>query len=164
KRGYEDGTFWPKELPLEPYLNEQPSAVLPRGEGNDEAGGPRAGGGASHAVSAFAGLRGVELGGQPSEWAGQVLAELAADVAKSEAPKGGGSRGIGPFLDDLPHPDRSLSFWHSNTSKRSVTLDLDASAGREILRRLIQHADVVIDGCPPGRLTSLGLGYEHLKE
>ena len=38
-------------------------------------------------------------------------------------------RHVGPFLDDIPHPERSLSFWYYNTSKRGITLNLEAADG-----------------------------------
>ena len=58
--------------------------------------------------------------------------------------------------------DRSLSFWHYNTSKRGVTLDLEADEGRALFRRLASTADVVLETFAPGYLASLGLAYDAL--
>src|SRR5262249_24074387 len=48
-------------------------------------------------------------------------------------------------------------FWHYNTSKRGITLDLATLRGRELARELIARVDVVLEGEDPGRLESLGL-------
>ena len=61
---------------------------------------------------------------------GRLLADMGADVIKIEPPGGDDARRIGPFVDDLPHRDRSLFFWFYNLNKRSLTLDLKRSARR----------------------------------
>src|SRR5439155_13221697 len=76
-------------------------------------------------MTSLAGIRVVELASEQAAWAGKLLADLGADVVVVEPPGGHHSRGYGPFLDDEPGPERSLFWWHSNTSKRSVVLDLD---------------------------------------
>jgi crotonobetainyl-CoA:carnitine CoA-transferase CaiB-like acyl-CoA transferase len=73
-------------------------------------------------------------------------------------------RSFGPFYQGEPHQDRSLFFWFYNTSKRGITLDLDKRLGPEIFQRLVAKVDVVLEAFPPGRLASLGLGYENLKQ
>ena len=90
------------------------------------------------------------------------MADLGADVIKIEPPGGQHTRSVGPFFDDIPHRERSLSFWHYNTSKRGITLNLDTPDGREIFRRLVPQADIILETYPPGYLPSLGLGYEEL--
>ena len=50
---------------------------------------------------------------------GKLMADLGADVIKIEPPGGQYTRLVGPFLDDIPHRERSLFFWHYNTSKRA---------------------------------------------
>ena len=62
----------------------------------------------------------------------------------------------------MPHPDRSLYFWHYNTGKRSVRLDVDGPEGASQLRALLATADVFIETLPPGRAVALGLDYETL--
>ncbi len=108
------------------------------------------------------GVRVVELSGAEAQFCGKLLADLGADVIKVEPPGGEATRGIGPFLADQPGADRSLSFWHYNTSKRGVTLDLEHPAGLDAFRRLVAHADVLLESRAPGTLPALGLGYETL--
>lgn len=91
------------------------------------------------------------------------LADLGADVIKIEPPGGDPSRAIGPFYHDEPHPEKSLFWFHFNTSKRSITLDIESSDGRDIIKRLIKTADVVVETFQPGYLDGLGLGYSALK-
>jgi crotonobetainyl-CoA:carnitine CoA-transferase CaiB-like acyl-CoA transferase len=74
-----------------------------------------------------------------------------------EPPGGDPMRAYPPFLDDEPGPERSLYFWHYNTSKRGVVIDLDDPAGPDALRALVADADLFIESEPPGRLEALGL-------
>jgi len=71
-------------------------------------------------------------------------------------------RGFEPFLDDEPGPERSLYWWHYNTSKLGVTLDLDDSGDAERFRKLVADADVVLECETPGRLAALGLDHPDL--
>jgi crotonobetainyl-CoA:carnitine CoA-transferase CaiB-like acyl-CoA transferase len=105
------------------------------------------------------GLRVLELADQQAEWAGKLLADMGADVVKVEPPGGAATRRIGPFADDLPDPERSLFFWHYNSSKRSVTLDLTTREGRALWLQLARDADVLIETTVPGTLERLGIGY-----
>jgi crotonobetainyl-CoA:carnitine CoA-transferase CaiB-like acyl-CoA transferase len=110
----------------------------------------------------LAGLRVLELADEKGHFCGKLMADLGADVIKIEPPGGHPTRRIGPFLDDVPHPERSLSFWHYNTSKRGLTLNLEGADGRALFRRLVATADVLLETFPPGYLPSLGLGYAEL--
>jgi benzylsuccinate CoA-transferase BbsE subunit len=83
-------------------------------------------------------------------------------VIKIEPPGGQQTRRAGPFLHDLPHPERSLSFWHYNTSKRGITMNLERREGQELFRRLARTADIVLETYPPGYLSALGLDYAAL--
>ena len=107
-------------------------------------------------------LRVLELANEKGEFCGKLMGDLGADVIKVEPPGGETTRAVGPFLNDIPHPDRSLSFWHYNTSKRGITLNLKTREGQELFRRLAESADVILETFPPGYLGSLGLGYEDL--
>ncbi len=113
-------------------------------------------------AGALGGLRVVELSNEKSAFAGKLLADMGADVILVEPPGGDPARGYGPFLDDQAGDDRSLSWWHYNTSKRSLVLDLATDAGRTTLRKLAATADVVLEAEPPGRLAALGLDYADL--
>jgi crotonobetainyl-CoA:carnitine CoA-transferase CaiB-like acyl-CoA transferase len=110
----------------------------------------------------LAGLRVLELADEKGQFCGKLMADLGADVIKIEPPGGQKTRAVGPFLDDIPHRERSLSFWHYNTSKRGITLNLDTSEGRDLFRRLIPQADIILETYPPGYMPGLGLGYEEL--
>ena len=110
----------------------------------------------------LAGLRVVELTNAIGQWCGKLMADLGADVIKVEPPGGAEERQVGPFYRDEPHPDRSLYFWHYNTSKRGITLNLNHEAGREVFRHLVDSADLLLESMPPGHLESLGLGYGSL--
>ena len=90
------------------------------------------------------------------------MADFGADVIKIEPPAGAAERRVGPFYRDVEDPDRSLYFWHYNTSKRGITLDLDQEAGREAFRRLVASADVLIEDQAPGRMAAWGLDYPDL--
>ena len=109
------------------------------------------------------GLRVLELADEKGQFCGKLLGDLGADVVKIEPPGGEPCRHVGPFLDDIPHPDRSLSFWYYNTSKRGITLNLDTAGGRVLFRRLAADSDVILETFRPGYLASLGLDYESLR-
>jgi crotonobetainyl-CoA:carnitine CoA-transferase CaiB-like acyl-CoA transferase len=81
-------------------------------------------------MTALEGVRVVELSHERGAFAGKLLADMGADVAVVEPPGGSALRRWGPFVDDVPDPERSLAWWHYNTSKRGVVLDLDAPRAR----------------------------------
>ena len=108
------------------------------------------------------GLRVLELTSEHAQFCGKLMADLGADVIKVEPPGGQETRNVGPFLEDEAHPERSLYFWHYNTSKRGVTLDLNSPNGQDIFRKLSATAGLVLESFPAGYLSDLGLGYESL--
>ncbi len=112
----------------------------------------------------LAGLRVIELAHERCAFAGKLLADAGADVVLVEPPGGAAQRYHEPFVDDRPDPERSLSWWHYNTSKRSVVLDLDTEEGRSTMTRLVATADIFIEGEAPGFLPALGLDYPDLLE
>jgi crotonobetainyl-CoA:carnitine CoA-transferase CaiB-like acyl-CoA transferase len=107
------------------------------------------------------GLRVVELAHERCAYAGKLLADAGADVRLVEPPGGCAQRDHAPFVDDRPDREGSLSFWHYNTSKRGLTLDLASARGAALARELVAHADVVLEGEDPGRLAALGLDATH---
>ncbi len=111
-------------------------------------------------MSALNGTRIVELANERVAWAGKLMGDMGADVVLVEPPGGETSRGHAPFAEDAP--EESLYFWHYNTSKRSVVLDLDHAPAREAFLALIATADVLIESEAPGRLAALGLDYADL--
>ena len=72
----------------------------------------------------LAGLRVIELCDEKGAFAGKLMADMGAEVIKVEPPSGDITRTYPPFAGDQPDPERSLWFWHYNTSKRGVTIDL----------------------------------------
>jgi crotonobetainyl-CoA:carnitine CoA-transferase CaiB-like acyl-CoA transferase len=95
---------------------------------------------------------------------GQILGDLGADVILVEPSAGVRARRIGPFVDDLTEINRSLNFWSLNRNKRSITIDLNVSSGRENLLQLVKTSDFLIESFTPGYLDNLGLGYQAFAE
>src|SRR5467141_3886842 len=112
----------------------------------------------------LSGLRILEFADETGQFCGKLLGDLGADVVKIEPPGGGPNRQIGPFLDDIQHPGRSLSFWYYNTSKRGITLNLETADGRRLFERLAATSDVILETFRPGFLASVGLDYESLRK
>jgi crotonobetainyl-CoA:carnitine CoA-transferase CaiB-like acyl-CoA transferase len=108
------------------------------------------------------GLRVLELSSERCAFAGKLLADMGADVILIEPPGGDPMRGGAPFAGDRPGPERSLSFWHAQTSKRGIRLDLDRPAGADLFRRLAADAELVLEAEPPRRLPERGLAPEDL--
>jgi crotonobetainyl-CoA:carnitine CoA-transferase CaiB-like acyl-CoA transferase len=95
----------------------------------------------------------------------KLLSDFGADVVKVEPPQiGDVVRSVGPFKDDVPDPETGALFLHLNTGKRSVTLNIETSAGQELLLRLTADCDVLVDTSHPGVLEALGLGYQRFHE
>ncbi len=95
---------------------------------------------------------------------GKLLADMGADVIKIEPPgQGDVARRRGPFLKDVPDGELSGLFLYLNTNKRGITLNLEKATGREIFKKLIKDADVLIEDTKPGAMATLGLGYQELK-
>ena len=95
---------------------------------------------------------------------GKILGDFGADVIKVEPPGGDPSRNIGPFYQDIPHPEKSLYWFAYNNNKRGITLNIETNDGRELLKRLIKKADIVIESFAPGHLDELGIGYSGLSQ
>jgi len=113
---------------------------------------------------ALSGYRVLDLTDSKGAYCTKLFADLGADVIKIERPEGDPGRAMPPFVDDVPHPEKSLYFLHRNAGKRGVTLNLDTEQGRDIFKRLVKTADVLVDNSPPDYMASLGLDYPALKE
>ena len=109
-------------------------------------------------------IRVLDLAGPTGVYCTKILADLGADVIKVEPPGGDPARKIGPFYHDEIDPEKSLHFFHFNTNKRGVTLDLETETGRGVFKVLVKTADIMVETFAPGYLSSIGLGYEALKE
>ncbi len=95
---------------------------------------------------------------------GRYLADLGADVVKIESAKRiDPLRTLGPFKDGKPGPERSASYHNLNAGKRSLAIDISKPAGREVILRLAEWADVALESFTAGVLDSLHLAYADLR-
>jgi crotonobetainyl-CoA:carnitine CoA-transferase CaiB-like acyl-CoA transferase len=85
-----------------------------------------------------------------------VLADLGADVVKVERPGTGDDYRYGPS----PKGQTSLSFQNTNRGKRSITLDVRKARGRELVLRLAERADALVENFRSGFLAAQGLGAD----
>ena len=97
-------------------------------------------------------------------YATKLLADYGADVIKVEPVSGDRSRTMGPFWQNDPNPEKSLTYFYLNCNKRGVTLNLESSAGRQVLRELVMSADILVENHHPGYMEGLGLGYSELEK
>jgi len=115
----------------------------------------------------LAGLRVVELARiLAGPWAGQILADLGADVIKVER-KGTGddTRVWGPpFVQGKDGKHIGSAYFHSaNRGKRSIEADFEHPDGQQIVRKLVKRSDILIENFKVGGLAKFGLDYESLK-
>jgi len=109
-------------------------------------------------------LRVLELsGGVAAGYCGKLFAGYGADVIKVEPPGGDPLRRQGPFAGGRPHAETGAAWLYLATGKRSVTLDLGQRSGQRLFRRMVEEANVIVESFPPGRLDSLGIGFEALR-
>ena len=106
----------------------------------------------------------MDLSGDLGVYCGKLLADVGADVIKIEHPGGDAMRRTGPFVSDAAPMENSLHWRHYNTNKRSITLNIETSAGTDLLGKLAATADVVLESFQPGYLSAKGLGYDNLSE
>lgn len=100
-------------------------------------------------------------------WAGQILADLGADVIKVERPgNGDDTRSWGPpFLKDPAGENTSEAAYYlsANRNKQSVTIDFTRPEGQKLVRELAVRSDILIENFKVGGLAAYGLDYEALK-
>ena len=94
----------------------------------------------------------------------RLLADYGADVLKVEPPSGAQLRRMGPFFQDDPNPEKSLFYLPLNLNKKGITLNLETTAGQNILKRLSLHVDIIVESYEPGYMKSLGLSYDELSK
>ena len=92
--------------------------------------------------------------------AGQVLADLGADVIQVEPPGGASGRQLAPFYQGRNDREHSLVWWAYSRGKRSIELDIHKQ--KETFLKLVQTADILIESEPVGKLAESGLGPEDL--
>lgn len=120
-------------------------------------------------MSALSGLRVLDLSRVlAGPWAGQMLADLGADVVKVERPEvGDDTRAWGPpYLRDADGRDTSEAayFLSANRNKRSITIDFTQPEGQQRVRELVAQADVLIENFKVGGLAAYGLDYTSLQQ
>jgi crotonobetainyl-CoA:carnitine CoA-transferase CaiB-like acyl-CoA transferase len=114
----------------------------------------------------LAGLKVLELARiLAGPWAGQMLADLGADVVKVER-KGAGddTRGWGPpFVQGTNGGHLGAAYFHAtNRGKRSIEVDFDSDDGKRIIRKLAARSDIVVENFKVGGLAKFGLDYKSL--
>jgi crotonobetainyl-CoA:carnitine CoA-transferase CaiB-like acyl-CoA transferase len=111
----------------------------------------------------LAGIRVVELASEWSAYAGKLLADLGAEVVLVEPREGAPMRDYAPFAGDEPGSESSLWWWHYQTSKRGVTLDLQEAQDRALFVRLVANAHLVLEGETAGHLAEKGIDHPTLR-
>ncbi|EJO92651.1 L-carnitine dehydratase/bile acid-inducible protein F [Ectopseudomonas mendocina DLHK] len=107
----------------------------------------------------LAGLKVIELGSLiAGPFAARICAEFGAEVIKVESPDGGDPLRKWRKL----YEGTSLWWFVQARNKRSITLNLKHEAGRDVLRKLLAEADILIENFRPGVLEKLGLGWDAL--
>lgn len=115
-------------------------------------------------MTPLAGLKVVELARiLAGPWAGQVLADMGAQVIKVEAPEGDDTRRWGPPFVEHDGAETAAYFHSCNRGKRSVVVDFRTQAGKDAIMRLLADADVVIENFKVGGLAKYGLDYASLR-
>src|ERR1700722_5533411 len=135
----------------DPHPDERQEGVSQRTQGAD----------ADPWAGPLAGIRVIDLTRVlAGPFATQSLGDLGAEVLKVEPPGGGDeTRHFPPFVDGESH-----YFLGINRNKKSLVVDLQQEAGKEILRRLVATADILVENYRPGVMDRLGLGYAALAE
>ena len=113
----------------------------------------------------LAGLKVLELARVlAGPWAGQILADLGADVIKIESPAGDGTRLWGPPWVEREEGDREAAYYHAaNRGKRSVVADFKNADDLRRVREMAAGADVVLENFKTGTLARFGLDFASLE-
>ncbi|MEJ0013613.1 MAG: CaiB/BaiF CoA-transferase family protein [Bauldia sp.] len=112
----------------------------------------------------LAGLKVVELARVlAGPWAGQLLADLGADVVKVESLAGDDTRHWGPPFVENADGTHAAAYYHAcNRGKRSIAVDFAKPEGREVVARLVAESDVVLENFKVGGLAKYRLDYDSL--
>lgn len=98
-------------------------------------------------------------------YASRIMANFGADVIRIESEtKPCIMRGAGPFMDNEPGAENSLSYHTINASKMSLAVDLREPEALTVVEELVEWADVLIESYSVGVIDRIGLGYERLRE
>jgi crotonobetainyl-CoA:carnitine CoA-transferase CaiB-like acyl-CoA transferase len=102
-------------------------------------------------MGALSGYRVLDLTDEKGMLSTRVLSDMGAEVIRIEKPS-------------VPSHTGSSDYYYLNAGKKSIRLNLVNKSGRDLFRRLVKAADVLVETEPPGYLESLGLGYSRLSE
>ena len=98
-------------------------------------------------------------------WSTQILADLGATVIKVEHPAGGDdTRGFGPPFFEVPEGELSAYFMSANRGKQSVCIDISQPEGVDLILRIAEQADILVENFKFGDLEKKGLGYERVRQ
>ncbi len=112
-------------------------------------------------MAIFGGIRVLDFGRYVAgPWCATLLGDLGAEVIRIEKRGGSEDRFVGPVADG----GEGALFLQVNRNKKGMTLDPATPAGREVVRRLVATADVVVANLPPQRLRALGLDWETVSQ
>lgn len=112
-------------------------------------------------MKALEGIKVIDLSKWlPGQYCGMVLGDFGADVIKIDDITGDNTRQF------IPQKETDMSYWHLalNRNKKGIAIDLRTEAGKNILRKLMLKADVVLEGFRPGFMGKLGLDYETISK
>ncbi len=107
-------------------------------------------------------FRVLDLTNERGMLAGQMLADLGADVIQIEPPDSSSARREPPFAGDQEGEDSSLFWWAYARNKRGISCDLDSAEGQDLLKRLAATADFLFESDEVGAMAARGLGYDDL--
>lgn len=114
--------------------------------------------------SPLKGIKVLDLADQKASFCSKLLADMGACVIKVEKPGGDRLRSDASYFKDNSAIEGHLSFWYNNTNKKGVTLDIEKDEGRDIFKRLVSVADVIVETNSPGYLDKLHLGFDVLEK
>jgi benzylsuccinate CoA-transferase BbsE subunit len=97
---------------------------------------------------ALSGLRVIDMSDSALQYCGKLYAHLGAEVVLVEPLQGCATRREGPFVKDVPHRERSLSFAYLNQGKQGLCLDIAHEEGRRVFERLVGESDLLIESTP----------------
>ncbi|HEX2172049.1 MAG TPA: CoA transferase, partial [Dehalococcoidia bacterium] len=143
---------------IEEWIETSPPALLRGGAGSTKEG-------PGGEVLPLAGLRVIDFTwAAAGPFAAKTLADLGADVVKIEQPEVGD---LIRFFPPFPKGEKTVNgsgyHYQINRNKRTMCVNLRSEAGKDLIRRLAAHADVMIDNFSAGVLARLGLDYDQIK-
>lgn len=114
-------------------------------------------------IAPLQGIRVLDLTQGCEQYCAKLFAQLGADVTLVEPTSGSRIRREGPFVDDIPHAERSLGFAYFNQGKRGIALDLHQQSGRDVFKKLVMQADLVIESEHAGQMKDWGIDFDNLR-